>query len=417
MKNILKNIKGTKDISAEESYIWQYIENYIHNFFDSFGYSEVRTPTFENTELFVRSIGGDTDIVSKEMYSWTDQGNNTLTLRPEFTASVVRYFIQNQLHKINPSHKIYYIGSSFRRERPQKGRLREFRQFGIEAFGSKNPEQDAEIISMAYNFYKNLDISNLKLELNSIGSKESRIEYRKVLKSYLEKFKTDLSEVSQKRLESNPLRILDTKIDFEKDIIKDAPKIIDYLSENDQKSFSATLDLLDSIKIPYTINNYLVRGLDYYSQTVFEIQSDLLGAQSALCGGGRYDYLVEELGGEPTPAIGFAAGIERLILAIENNNRITKKNPDIYIISMDESSYKYSFAVENRLRSNKKLKIISDKLRRTMKSQMKDANRLMAKNVIIIGEEEMNSGQLTLKDMNTGDQQKLTLDNIVDHFK
>ena len=417
MKNILKNIKGTKDISAEESYIWQYIENYIHNFFDSFGYSEVRTPTFENTELFVRSIGGDTDIVSKEMYSWTDQGNNTLTLRPEFTASVVRYFIQNQLHKINPSHKIYYIGSSFRRERPQKGRLREFRQFGIEAFGSKNPEQDAEIISMAYNFYKNLDISNLKLELNSIGSKESRIEYRKVLKSYLEKFKTDLSEVSQKRLESNPLRILDTKIDFEKDIIKDAPKIIDYLSENDQKSFSATLDLLDSIKIPYTINNYLVRGLDYYSQTVFEIQSDLLGAQSALCGGGRYDYLVEELGGEPTPAIGFAAGIERLILAIENNNRITKKNPDIYIISMDESSHKYSFVVENRLRRNKKLKIISDKLRRTMKSQMKDANRLMAKNVIIIGEAEMNSGQLTLKDMNTGDQQKLTLDNIVDHFK
>ena len=417
MKNILKNIKGTKDISAEESYIWQYIENYIHNFFDSFGYSEVRTPTFENTELFVRSIGGDTDIVSKEMYSWTDQGNNTLTLRPEFTASVVRYFIQNQLHKINPSHKIYYIGSSFRRERPQKGRLREFRQFGIEAFGSKNPEQDAEIISMAYNFYKNLDISNLKLELNSIGSKESRIEYRKVLKSFLEKFKTDLSEVSQKRLESNPLRILDTKIDFEKDIIKDAPKIIDYLSENDQKSFSATLDLLDSIKIPYTINNYLVRGLDYYSQTVFEIQSDLLGAQSALCGGGRYDYLVEELGGKPTPAIGFAAGIERLILAIENNNRITKKNPDIYIISMDESSHKYSFVVENRLRRNKKLKIISDKLRRTMKSQMKDANRLMAKNVIIIGEEEMNSGQLTLKDMNTGDQQKLTLDNIVDHFK
>jgi len=417
MKNILKNIKGTKDISAEESYIWQYIENYIHNFFDSFGYSEVRTPTFENTELFVRSIGGDTDIVSKEMYSWTDQGNNTLTLRPEFTASVVRYFIQNQLHKINPSHKIYYIGSSFRRERPQKGRLREFRQFGIEAFGSKNPEQDAEIISMAYNFYKNLDISNLKLELNSIGSKESRIEYRKVLKSFLEKFKTDLSEVSQKRLESNPLRILDTKIDFEKDIIKDAPKIIDYLSENDQKSFSATLDLLDSIKIPYTINNYLVRGLDYYSQTVFEIQSDLLGAQSALCGGGRYDYLVEELGGKPTPAIGFAAGIERLILAIENNNSITKKNPDIYIISMDESSYKYSFVVENRLRRNKKLKIISDKLRRTMKSQMKDANRLMAKNVIIIGEEEMNSGQLTLKDMNTGDQQKLTLDNIVDHFK
>ena len=417
MKNILKNIKGTKDISAEESYIWQYIENYIHNFFDSFGYSEVRTPTFENTELFVRSIGGDTDIVSKEMYSWTDQGNNTLTLRPEFTASVVRYFIQNQLHKINPSHKIYYIGSSFRRERPQKGRLREFRQFGIEAFGSKNPEQDAEIISMAYNFYKNLDISNLKLELNSIGSKESRIEYRKVLKSYLEKFKTDLSEVSQKRLESNPLRILDTKIDFEKDIIKDAPKIIDYLSENDQKSFSATLDLLDSIKIPYTINNYLVRGLDYYSQTVFEIQSDLLGAQSALCGGGRYDYLVEELGGEPTPAIGFAAGIERLILAIENNNRITKKNPDIYIISMDESSHKYSFVVENKLRRNKKLKIISDKLRRTMKSQMKDANRLMAKNVIIIGEEEMNSGQLTLKDMKTGDQQKLTLDNIIDHFK
>tara|TARA_Y100000590_G_C15716167_1_gene1011967 strand:+ start:1347 stop:2597 length:1251 start_codon:yes stop_codon:yes gene_type:complete len=416
MKDIIKNIKGTKDATLEETVIWQYIEEYIHKFFITYGYSEIRTPTFENTELFIKSIGGDSDIVSKEMYSWIDQGKNKLTLRPEFTASVVRHFIQNQLHKKNPMHKMYYIGSSFRRERPQKGRLREFHQFGVEAFGSKFPEQDAEIISMAYNFYKGLKIQDLNLEINSIGSKQSRDEYRKALKGYLEKYKSDLSETSQKRLESNPLRILDTKIDFEKEIIKDAPKIIDYLDKKDHHHFSNTLDFLDSIKIPYTINNYLVRGLDYYSQTVFEIQSSLLGSQNALCGGGRYDYLVEELGGQATPAIGFAAGIERLILAIDTK-KIMNKTPDVYMISMGDEAIQFSFKIADKLRNDKNLYIVNDTLRRTMKSQLKDANRLMAKHVIIIGEEEINSKKLTIKNMKTGEQKKLSIENIIRFFK
>jgi len=416
MKDCIKNIKGTKDVSFEESYIWHYIENYINSFFQRYGYSEVRTPTFENTELFIRSIGGDTDIVSKEMYSWIDQGKNTLTLRPEFTASIARYFIQNQLHKKNPMHKIYYVGSSFRRERPQKGRLREFKQFGIEAIGSQFPEQDAEIIAMAYNFYQELGISNLKLELNSIGSKESRAEYRSVLKTYLQKYKNDLSETSKKRLEINPLRILDTKIDFEKDIIKNAPKIIDYLNKDDKKYFSSTLDLLDSIKVPYSVNDYLVRGLDYYSQTVFEIQSNLLGSQNALCGGGRYDYLIEELGGKSTPAIGFAAGLERLILAIDIDN-ILKIVPDIYMISIGDDAIQHSFKIAHQLRENKKLNIVNDSLRRNMKAQMKDANRLQAKYVIIIGEEEIASNQFIVKNMNSGDQKKLSIDKVIEHFK
>ena len=216
MKNIIQNIKGTKDISTSETYIWQFLENYIHNFFLKYGYSEVRTPTFENTELFVRTMGKDSDIVSKEMYSWIDQGNNNLTLRPEFTASIARYFIQNQLHKKNPIHKIYYIGSSYRRERPQKGRFREFKQFGVEALGSKFPEQDAEIIAMAYNFYKGLKIKDIKLELNTIGSKESRKKYKKALVDYLSQYKNELSDRSIKRLTTNPMRILDTKIGFEK---------------------------------------------------------------------------------------------------------------------------------------------------------------------------------------------------------
>ena len=413
MKNILKNIKGTKDISAEESYIWQYIENYIHNFFDSFGYSEVRTPTFENTELFVRSIGGDTDIVSKEMYSWTDQGNNTLTLRPEFTASVVRYFIQNQLHKINPSHKIYYIGSSFRRERPQKGRLREFRQFGIEAFGSKNPEQDAEIISMAYNFYKNLDISNLKLELNSIGSKESRIEYRKVLKSYLEKFKTDLSEVSQKRLESNPLRILDSKDPKTLEILEKSPSYTDFL-EPDQVSILNNL-LDDFGKSNITINSKLVRGLDYYTGFVFEVTSKELGSQDSFIGGGRYDNLFSSLGGQDIPAIGFAIGLERMIDIMPESSKASKK---VFIVNITSNNSRYPYKIAQNLRSLDKNIVVEDPLlTSSAKSQLRRANKVGAAVALIIGDDEVSKNEIIWKDLDSKiEQQSLSLDELINKF-
>ena len=245
MKNIIRKIKGTNDILPDESLIWIYFENYIRDFFQKYGYKEIRTPIFESTELFLRSIGKDTDIVSKEMYSWVDQGNNNLTLRPELTASVSRSFIQNQLSKQQKSHKFYYIGSSFRRERPQKGRFRQFEQFGIESFGSPFPEQDVEIISMAYLFYKSLNIKNLNLTINTIGSREDRKKYVQSLKEYFNKFENKLTSISKKRLESNPLRILDTKIDFEIELVKKAPKIIDYISDEDKKRLPKPKKLSD----------------------------------------------------------------------------------------------------------------------------------------------------------------------------
>ena len=416
MKEIIRNIKGTKDILPNESDVWIYLENYIHNFFKNFGYKEIRTPSFENTELFLRSIGKETDIVSKEMYSWIDQGNNNLTLRPELTAPVVRSYIQHQLGKQKKSHKLYYVGSSYRRERPQKGRFRQFKQFGLEAFGSEFPEQDAEIISMAYLLYNSLGVENLKLKINSIGSKENRKEYANILKEYFSKFKDKLTSTSKKRLSYNPLRILDTKIDFEIELVKKAPKIIDYISKEDKKHFESMLAILDNLNIPYTIDDYLVRGLDYYSRTVFEIQANSLGSQNALCGGGRYDYLVEELGGPYTPAIGFAAGLERLIMAMNINNNEIIKNPNIYIISIGDEAIEFSLKLANQLRLKKNLIIINDTLRRSLKAQMKDANRLNTKYSIIIGEEELSKKTVSIKNMETGNQEELPIDKIIDYF-
>ena len=416
MKTVLRNIKGTRDILTDETSVWLYLENYIHNFFKKFGYKEIRTPSFENTELFLRSIGNDTDIVSKEMYSWIDQGDNNLTLRPELTAPVVRSFIQHQLGKQAKSHKLYYLGSLYRRERPQKGRFRQFNQFGIEAFGSQFPEQDAEIISIAYQLYNSLNIKDLELKINSIGSKESRIKYKQALQKYLLQYKHKLTETSKKRLAQNPLRILDTKIDFEIDIIKNAPKIFDFLDNEDKQHFQKVLNILESMKIPYVLDDYLVRGLDYYSRTVFEIQSNSIGSQSSLCGGGRYDYLVQELGGDNTPAIGFAAGFERLIMAMNINQESIFKSPDIYIIAMGENAIKFSFNTANELRSKKDLIVITDTLRRSLKSQMKDANRLKVKFAIIIGDNELSDNTVSIKNMSTGKQKNIPIDGIVNYF-
>ena len=416
MSDIIRNIKGTKDILFDETSIWIYLENYIHKFFSNFGYKEIRTPSFENTELFLRSIGEDTDIVSKEMYSWIDQGNNKLTLRPELTASVSRSYIQHQLSKQQKSHKFYYLGSSYRRERPQKGRFRQFKQFGIEAFGSEFPEQDAEIISMAYLLYDSLNIKNLKLRINSIGSKEDRKIYIKKLRDYFSKFDNQLTTTSKKRLVNNPLRILDTKVDFEINLVKNAPKIIDFISLEDKEHFQKLLNILDNLNIPYLIDDYLVRGLDYYSRTVFEIQTDSLGSQNALCGGGRYDYLVEELGGPDTPAIGFAAGLERLIIAADLDNQKVTPRPDIYIIAINDEAVTISLKLANQLRVKKNLIVINDTLQRSLKAQMKDANRLKVKYSIIIGDEELNKKQVSIKNMDTGNQEALSINQVVEYF-
>jgi len=416
MKEIIRNIKGTKDILPDEVSVWIYLENYIHKFFTKFGYKEIRTPSFESTDLFLRSIGKATDIVSKEMYSWTDQGNNNLTLRPELTAPVVRSYIQHQLGKQQKSHKLYYIGSSYRRERPQRGRFRQFEQFGLEAFGSEFPEQDAEIISMAYLLYDSLNVKNLNLKINNIGSKKSRKVYAQKLKEYFSKFENKLTAISKKRLITNPLRILDTKIDFEIELIKKAPKITDYISKEDKKHFQTLLSILDNLKIPYIIDDYLVRGLDYYSRTVFEIQTNSLGSQNALCGGGRYDYLVEELGGSYTPAIGFAAGLERLMIAMNIDNNEIIQNPNVYIISIGTEAMQLSFNLANQLRMEKNLIVINDTLKRSLKAQMKDANRSKVKYSIIIGDEEFKKKIVSIKNMETGNQEELSIDKIIDYF-
>ena len=416
MSNIIRNIKGTKDILPNESNIWQYIEQKIHSFFGMYGYEEVRTPTFENTSLFQRSIGEETDIVSKEMYNWIDQGGNNLTLKPEVTASVARLFIQHNLGKINPINKLYYIESLFRRERPQKGRFRQFQQFGVEVLGSKYPEQDAEIIALIYNFYQYLGLESLTLKINSIGSNETRNKYKEKLHQYLLPFKEDLTSISQKRLINNPLRILDTKVDFEITILKDAPKIIDCLSDADKSHFDMVLYYLDLLKINYSIDHKLVRGLDYYSRTVFEIQSDELGAQNALCGGGRYDYLIQDLGGDATPAFGFAAGIERLIIALNLSNEKLKSIPDVYIISLGENAIEFSVTLSNSLRLNSHLIVNTDTLRRSLKAQMKEANKLKAKYTIIIGDDEIKSKHAIIKNMEDGSQESIHLDSVKAYF-
>ena len=415
MSESLKNIKGTQDILFDDNNVWQYLESSIHKFLNKYGFLQIRTPLFENTTLFSRSIGLQTDIVSKEMYSWTDQGGNNLTLKPEVTASVVRAYIQHNLGKKNPINKLYYIDTLFRRERPQKGRYRQFNQFGVEAIGSPHPEQDAEIIALAYNFYRSLNIKNLTLKVNSIGSLDARSQYKEVLKKYLTPYKNKLSSLSQKRLDTNPLRILDTKIDFEIDIINNAPHIIDFLNNEDKKHFYKVLTLLDSLSIKYDINHKLVRGLDYYCRTVFEIQSSNLGSQDALCGGGRYDYLVEELGGSPTPAIGFAAGIERLILALNKKELSIFKRPDIYIITTEEEYLECSFKITESLRNNNFV-VINDTLRRSLKSQMKDANRLNVFYTIIIGEDEIKSNKVIIKNMDKGSQNQVPFDKINSYF-
>ena len=415
MSELLKNIKGTKDVLYDENNVWQYLESYIHKFLNKYGFSQIRTPLFENTNLFSRSIGLQTDIVSKEMYSWIDQGGNNLTLKPEVTASVVRAYIQHNLGKKYPINKLYYIDTLFRRERPQKGRYRQFNQFGVEAIGSTHPEQDVEIIALAYNFYKSLNIENLTLKINSIGSTDVRNKYKIALRKYLISYKNKLSTLSQKRLETNPLRILDTKIDFEIEIINNAPHIIDFLNKEDKEHFSKVLSLLDSLSIKYEIDHKLVRGLDYYCRTVFEIQSTKLGSQDALCGGGRYDYLIEELGGKPTPAIGFAAGIERLILSLNQEKLSIFKRPNIYIINTEEKNLELSIKITESLRNNNFI-VINDTLRRSLKSQMKDANRLNVLYTIIIGEDEIKSNKATIKNMDKGTQDKVSFDKINSYF-
>ncbi len=417
MSEQIRNIKGTKDLLPHESRLWLETESIIHNFMSLHGYSLVRTPVFEKTELFSRSIGEATDIVNKEMYTWTDIDGTSLTLRPELTASVVRSYIQNHLGNLAPLQRMYYIDSSFRRERPQKGRQRQFTQFGIEALGSSNPEQDVEIILIASRMYQMLGIDDLEIHINSIGSSESRLRYSESLVDYLDVYQNDLSDISKTRLKTNPLRILDSKSEKDIKVLEQAPLISDYLTKDDSKNFDQILSLLDDLAIKTIKNPKLVRGLDYYNGMTFEILSNNIGAQSALCGGGRYDKLVEYLGGKSTPAVGFAAGLERLILLLkEMQSPSTSNYADIYIISLDEQAIPYSFSIADKLRNKLGIKVICETLRRSMKAQLREANKNHSKFTIIIGEDEIKSNKVIIKNMEDGTQIDASIDDIENHF-
>ncbi|HIB60813.1 MAG TPA: histidine--tRNA ligase [Candidatus Marinimicrobia bacterium] len=409
-----RTIKGTHDILPEDSVRWQELERVIHDVAASYGYSEIRTPIFENTNLFSRSIGEDTDIVSKEMYSWKDRSGGSLTLRPELTAPVARAYIQHNLGSKSPLQRMYYIGPLFRRERPQKGRQRQFHQFGIEAFGSEFPEQDAEIIAVGNTIFSELGLKDISLKLNSLGSSTCRNKYTKALKDYLTPHKDSLSATSQKRLESNPLRILETKNPEEQKLIADAPSITDFWTADDKEHFSTVQNLLNSLNILYELDHQMVRGLDYYTRTTFEFISGNLGAQDAICGGGRYDGLVETLGGKPTPAIGFAAGMERILLSMDIGKDDAKENT-VYLINLVESASGQALFIANELRELG-CYVIMDTLRRSLKAQLRDANRIGAVKAVIMGEEELKNKTVQIKDLSSGEQEEIVMNDLVKHF-
>ena len=412
----VKSIKGTHDILPNQTKDWQELEMQVHKTSNLYGYSEIRTPIIETASLFNRGVGEETDIVSKEMYSWEDKDKSIISLRPELTAPVVRSYIQHNLGGQSPLQRLYYIGPSFRRERPQKGRQRQFHQFGVEAIGSANPEQDAEVISLGWDILKSFGIKSLELKLSSIGSKSCRENFKSELVKYLNPFIPKLSEVSQRRLEKNPLRILDTKNKDEIEIVKSAPKIEQFYTKDDQNYFFSVQKFLNDLEIPFKIDPLLVRGLDYYTQTTFEICSENLGAQDALLGGGRYNGLIRSLGGKDAPAVGFAAGMERVIIAAKNRKKISPKIPTIYAICTNDEAMGILQNSAKQLR-NIGYKVICETLRRSMRSQMRDANKSNADYVMIIGDDEFNSRTIQLKDLKNGEQEKVDLEKIISYFK
>ena len=415
--NQLRSVKGTHDILPNESNKWQNLESIVNLVCAQYGYHEIRTPIFEETGLFSRSVGEETDIVSKEMYTWEDKDGKSLTLRPELTASVARSFIQHNLSNQSPIQRLYYMGPLFRRERPQKGRQRQFHQFGVEAFGSEHPEQDAEIIAIAWQILSHCGLADdAKLNLNSIGSKKCRIDYRSALKGYILPYLNDFSETSQQRFKTNPLRILDTKSEKEQMILKDAPMISDYHSTEDSAHIESLKGFLNAMDIPFVIDHKLVRGLDYYTKTVFEFNSLTLGAQDALLGGGRYDGLVKTLGGKQTPGIGFAAGMERFLIAMdESKSEFNRSTPDIYFVCLDENGLSNSLKISGQLRKNG-FKVVTDSLRRSMKSQLRDANKLGAKFALILGETEIKDNTITFKDLGKGIQKTILQSEVINFF-
>lgn len=405
--------KGTHDILPSEIYKWQFVENLFYNICRRFGYYEIRLPVFEYTELFQRGVGDTTDIVQKEMYTFEDKGGRSITLRPEGTASVVRSYIENGMASLPPPVKLFYNISAYRYEKMAKGRYREFHQFGVEAFGSKEPQIDVEVISLVHHFLDTLGIKEVKLNLNSIGCPVCRKDYNEKLRVFLEPKVPHLCDTCKTRFVKNPLRIIDCKDNRCKAHVQAAPALLDNVCSECKTHFDCVCSGLDSLKIPYSIDKGIVRGLDYYTKTVFEFISEHVGTQGTVLGGGRYDGLVEECGGVTTPGVGFAMGVERLLMVIESQGiTIPKPTPvEIYIANIGPETNDF---VTNLVFKLRVLGIPAERdlLARSVKAQMKYADKIGAKYTIVIGSTEMESNECVLKNMKTGNQQNISLDNI-----
>lgn len=407
---------GMVDILPDEVRKWQTIERIIHEEAKKFNFEEIRTPIMEQTELIARGVGQLTDIVSKEMFAF-ERGEDQYVLRPECTAPVARAFVEHHLEQRGGSQNLYYIGPMFRAEKPQKGRQRQFHQFGAEIIGADDPAADVDIIAFMMSVYDRIGISNTTLKINSVGDPESRKAYTQALKDHFRPNLSELSEVSQNRFETNPLRILDSKEEEDQPFIEDAPVITDFLTEETAEHYAQVKELLTELDIPFEEDPYLVRGLDYYTRTAFELISPDLGAQDALGGGGRYDLLIEEIGGPPTPAVGFAAGIERLLIACEELNieLVEEHRLDVYIVTLGEEARKWGLKHLPKLRKAG-LSASMDYIGRSMKSQMKDADRENARHTIIVGSHELEAGKFVLRNMKESKEEAYSFDEILNRL-
>ena len=415
----LQKPKGTQDILPADSAKWQYVENVARETFKKYNYGEIRTPMFEHYEVISRSVGDTTDIVTKEMYDFHDKGDRHITLRPEGTAPVVRSYVENKLFapEVQKPVKVYYIGSMFRYERPQAGRLREFHQLGVECFGSKNPATDVETIAMAYQLFNTLGIKEVTLHLNSLGNTESRLAYRQALIDYLTPMRESLSKDSQRRLEENPLRVLDSKEKEDKVAVENAPSILDYLDEESQTHFDEVRAMLDSLNIPYVIDTNMVRGLDYYNHTIFEFITEIEGNELTVCAGGRYDGLVEYFGGPATAGFGFGIGVERILLVLEKKGieLPIETGLDAYIAVLGDEVNEAALSLVQALRIQG-FKAERDYLGRKLKAQFKSADVFAAKALITLGSSEVESGQVTVKNNQTRQEVTVALESLKKDF-
>ncbi|MBZ2074013.1 histidine--tRNA ligase [Streptococcus sanguinis] len=416
----LQKPKGTQDILPQESAKWQYVEDFARKTFKKYNYGEIRTPIFEHYEVISRSVGDTTDIVTKEMYDFYDKGDRHITLRPEGTAPVVRSYVENKLFapEVQKPVKVYYMGSMFRYERPQAGRLREFHQIGAECFGSSNPATDVEMIAMAAQFFKDIGITNVSLELNSLGNPESRAAYRQALIDYLTPLKPSLSADSQRRLEENPLRVLDSKEPEDKAAVEGAPSILDYLDEESSTYFAAVRSMLETLQIPYVINTNMVRGLDYYNHTIFEFTTEVAGSQLTICAGGRYDGLVAYFGGPETPGVGFGMGLERLLLVLDKQGveLPIETALDVYVAVLGAGANGRALELVQALRAQG-FAVERDYLDRKLKAQFKSADIFKAKTLITLGESEVGSGQVTVKNNHNREEITVSLDQIQENYQ